>query len=211
MHDPLPTPVDSANQAASPLYHLLVVGSDSRSRRRVVAALRAQGYYVSEATDGTDAAGRAAESAADLVILDVIQPGTDGVQFLQAQHESAHLASKPTVILAPILDGDAQEIYPPALFRLYKPYDDEELLSVVEHSCTPKPHEGKVASRVNLFWSRRGEIACPMHAPVAGSARWIEEAWAAVPLQNNSHRIPYQCQYCSGRSPLQHRYAQGSR
>lgn len=211
MQEPSAASVDSATQAASSLRHVLVVGSDGRSRRRIVASLRAHGYCVGEASDASEAASATEESAADLVILDVMAPGTDGLEYFQAQHQSAHLASMMTVILAPITDSDTQDIFPRALFVIYKPYDDEELLAVVEHACKPKPSEGKVASSVDLFWSRRGEIACPMHSPAAGSPRWIDEAWAAVPLQINAHRIPYQCQHCSGRSPLQHRSAQGGR
>jgi CheY-like chemotaxis protein len=203
--------MELATPTASSLRHVLVVGSDGRSRRRIVASLRSHGYHVSEGCDGAEAANVTAESPADLVILDVMLPGTDGREFLLAQHRSAHLASTMTVILSPIVDGDTHDIYPPAVFVVYRPYDDEELVAVVEHVCSPKPIESKVASNVNLFWSRRGEIACPMHAPVAGSPRWIEEAWAAVPSQIDSHRIPYQCQHCSGSSPLQHRYGQGGR
>jgi hypothetical protein len=61
----------------------------------------------------------------------------------------------------------------------------------------------------DLYWSRRGEIACATHAPAADSARWLSEGWTAVPPGAGKNRIVYQCQHCSGR-PIQHRARSGA-
>jgi CheY-like chemotaxis protein len=214
MSEPLPASMDHAIKTVAALRHVLVVGGDDRSRRLIVAALRAHGYQVDEAVGGAEAAVRAVQSPLDLVILDVVLPSIDGTNFIRAQRQSTALEAVTTVIVAPIVESSAQEHYPHAIFVLYKPYDEEELLAVVDHVCSmtgPPASLASVASGSDLYWSRRGEIACPTHAPLAGSARWVEEAWAAVPYQIHARRIPYQCQHCSGRSPLQHRDALGSR
>jgi hypothetical protein len=49
-----------------------------------------------------------------------------------------------------------------------------------------------------LFWSRRGEVACALHAPAGESERWQAERWEAIPADANRHQIVYQCPHCSG-------------
>ena len=52
-----------------------------------------------------------------------------------------------------------------------------------------------------LFWSKRGEIACERHAPAAQSARWVGEGWQVLP-RLEGRRITYQCQHCGERAIL---------
>ncbi len=54
----------------------------------------------------------------------------------------------------------------------------------------------------DLYWSRRGEIACVLHAPADGSDRWIAEQWQRLP-DLEGRRIVYQCQHCDKRA-IQH-------
>lgn len=58
-----------------------------------------------------------------------------------------------------------------------------------------------------LYWSRRGEVACVMHAPERDSSRWPEEQWAPMPATAmRRHGIGYQCQHCSASGrPIAHR------
>lgn len=51
----------------------------------------------------------------------------------------------------------------------------------------------------NLFWSKKGDIACAEHAPVRSSSDWHEQGWQEVPPVAG-RRIRYQCQYCATRS-----------
>jgi CheY-like chemotaxis protein len=54
----------------------------------------------------------------------------------------------------------------------------------------------------NLYWSKRGEIACVLHAPADGSERWNAERWQPLP-PIEGRRIVYQCQHCDKRA-IQH-------
>jgi CheY-like chemotaxis protein len=54
----------------------------------------------------------------------------------------------------------------------------------------------------HLYWSKRGEIACVLHAPVEGSDRWNAERWQLLP-EIEGRRIVYQCQHCDKRA-IQH-------
>ena len=68
---------------------ILVVEDDLRLRERTAASLRALGYVVSTATDGTDALRvLSAETEPDLVLTDVVMPGLDGPGLVSALSES---------------------------------------------------------------------------------------------------------------------------
>jgi CheY-like chemotaxis protein len=48
-----------------------------------------------------------------------------------------------------------------------------------------------------LLWSRKGEIACPNHAPAQNSDRWVSEGWQPMP-DFGVRMARYQCQHCDG-------------
>src|SRR3954470_24142726 len=58
---------------------LLVVEDDERVRDAVARALRFEGYDVHTAVDGNDALLRVGDLAPDVIVLDVLMPGTDGL------------------------------------------------------------------------------------------------------------------------------------
>jgi two-component system, OmpR family, response regulator MprA len=58
---------------------VLVVEDDARVREAVARALRLEGYDVHTATDGNDALVQIDDLAPDVVVLDVLMPGTDGL------------------------------------------------------------------------------------------------------------------------------------
>jgi|tagenome__1003787_1003787.scaffolds.fasta_scaffold20988493_8 two-component system response regulator MprA len=59
---------------------LLVVEDDERVRDAVARALRFEGYDVHTAVDGNDALLRVGDLAPDAIVLDVLMPGTDGLE-----------------------------------------------------------------------------------------------------------------------------------
>jgi two-component system response regulator MprA len=58
---------------------VLVVEDDAHVREAVERALRFEGYEVHTAVDGNDALLRAGDLAPDVIVLDVLMPGTDGL------------------------------------------------------------------------------------------------------------------------------------
>ena len=59
---------------------ILVVDDEPEIRRAVLGGLRAQGYEVRAAADGEEALRLASLAAPDLVILDLMMPGMDGLE-----------------------------------------------------------------------------------------------------------------------------------
>jgi DNA-binding response OmpR family regulator len=63
-------------------HRILVVDDEPNIRKVVTAYLRAEGYDIAEAADGVAALGVFDRFRPDLVILDVMLPGRDGIEVL---------------------------------------------------------------------------------------------------------------------------------
>ena len=63
-----------------PTADLLVVDDDPRITSLLRRALRAEGYDVRTASHGSEGLARARERAPDLVVLDLLMPGMDGIE-----------------------------------------------------------------------------------------------------------------------------------
>ena len=62
---------------------ILVVDDEQRILRFVVRGLQAEGFTVDSADNGPEGLHKALEGGYDLVILDLLMPGMDGVSLLQ--------------------------------------------------------------------------------------------------------------------------------
>ncbi|MFC4128721.1 response regulator [Nocardia rhizosphaerae] len=70
----------SGGSAASPARRVLVVDDEVTIAESVAARLRAEGFAVAVAHDGPGAVAAAAAGEPDLVVLDVMLPGFDGLE-----------------------------------------------------------------------------------------------------------------------------------
>lgn len=53
---------------------------------------------------------------------------------------------------------------------------------------------------MNLFWSKRGMVACDTHSPTLESDEWRTQGWQQVPgWRRGSTVTVLQCQFCHGR------------
>src|SRR5215468_9380962 len=66
---------------------VLVVEDDAHVRDAVSRALRFEGYDVHTAVDGNDALLRVDELGPDVIVLDVLMPGTDGLAVCRILRE----------------------------------------------------------------------------------------------------------------------------
>jgi DNA-binding response OmpR family regulator len=62
---------------------ILVVDDDPKIRSLVVSYLRADGFEVAEAADGDGAVEAIRSGPIDLVVLDIVMPGRDGIEALR--------------------------------------------------------------------------------------------------------------------------------
>ncbi|HJX30704.1 MAG TPA: sigma-54 dependent transcriptional regulator, partial [Thermodesulfobacteriota bacterium] len=67
--------------------NILVVDDESSIRESLSGILRDEGYEVSVATDGVTALKKVEEDPPDLIFLDIVMPGIDGLETLQKLKE----------------------------------------------------------------------------------------------------------------------------
>jgi two-component system, OmpR family, alkaline phosphatase synthesis response regulator PhoP len=78
---------------------ILVADDSPTIRGMVTAQLRADGYEVLEAVDGQQALELARSGDPDLLVLDKIMPGLDGLEVVRALREDPQLRPVPVVML----------------------------------------------------------------------------------------------------------------
>ncbi len=139
---------------------VLVVEDDSAIRRGVVDALAFAGYATLQAGNGTDGSRLATTATLDLVLLDLVLPGTGGFEILRAIREA-----RPTLPVI-ILTARGEEADRVQGLRLgaddyvVKPFSVRELLARVEAVLRrsperPQPVADSVIPGGNVDYERR--------------------------------------------------------
>ena len=107
--------------------HILVVDDDERLRDLLQQFLARNEFHVTTASDAPDAAAKLASFAFDLVVLDVMMPGEDGVAFTRRLRETSQM---PILLLTAL--GESTDriagLTSGADDYLVKPFEPEELL-----------------------------------------------------------------------------------
>lgn len=62
-------------------HHIIIVDDEPKIRQRLKSYLEREGYRVSTASGGEELRGIVADTPADLVILDLVMPGEDGLSL----------------------------------------------------------------------------------------------------------------------------------
>ena len=126
------TPPEAPAQApaAAGTGCVLVIDDDPAARELVVRALARQGYRVESAACGEEGLRRAAELRPDLILLDVLLPGTDGLNVLARLKADVRLATIPVVMIS-VTGQQTLGFALGASDYLVKPVQGEQLLQSV--------------------------------------------------------------------------------
>jgi signal transduction histidine kinase len=79
---------------------ILVVDDADFNREVMTRILERESYRVETAVDGADALEKLRQETFDLVLLDVMMPGVDGVQVIEAMHGDDRLKNLPVIMLS---------------------------------------------------------------------------------------------------------------
>jgi CheY-like chemotaxis protein len=111
---------------------VLIVEDDPDQRDAVALALEAEGYAVVTAGSGLDALERLHAGVRPcMILLDLMMPEMDGVQFRSEQLKSAALAEIPVVVVS-AYGQQTRAKYLRVADYLRKPVELDRLLAVVE-------------------------------------------------------------------------------
>jgi DNA-binding response OmpR family regulator len=132
--------------------HILVVEDDDAIRRGLVDALRFQGYAVEEAASGTAGLDRALQPDLDLVLLDLVLPGPDGLAILREVRLA--FPTLPVIVLTArgAEDDRITGLGLGADDYVVKPFSIRELLARVEAVLRRSPERPRPATTLRFGW-----------------------------------------------------------
>ena len=114
------------------MRRILIVDDDKDLRFNLSCVLKEEGHEVITAADGKQAFKALAQSAPDLVLLDVRLPGMDGVELLEEMKKIEK--NLPIIMLTAYSDvkSAVKAMRLGAFDYITKPFDEEELILIIE-------------------------------------------------------------------------------
>jgi two-component system phosphate regulon response regulator OmpR len=123
--------------------HLLVVDDDSRIRQLIARFLGDKGYRVTMAENASEARKKLAGLDFDLVILDVMMPGENGMELTTALRRDGFSAPILMLTARSEIDDRIRGLEAGVDDYLAKPFDPRELLlrinAILKRGATPAP------------------------------------------------------------------------
>ena len=168
--------------------HILVVEDEEKLARFVELELVHEGYEVTKSGDGREALEMATANTYDLILLDIMLPGLNGLEVLRRLGNS-----HPTpVILLTARDAVMDKVSgldAGAVDYITKPFAIEELLARVRVALKLHPVEGSAAGSV---------LADPAGSTVVqkAAAEGVH-TWKELVLDEKKHRVTYKGQEIS--------------
>ena len=131
--------------------HILVVDDDTRLRGLLQKYLTDNGYVVATACDAADARAKLAALAVDMIVLDVMMPGEDGLSLTRSLRENGG----PLILLLTAMgevDDRIRGLECGADDYLSKPFEPRELLLRINSILrrVPRPVEVEVPRLLRL-------------------------------------------------------------
>ena len=116
-----------------PIQKILVVDDSKTELYHLKDLLRRSGYSVSTAENGDDAMRRLAEETPDLILMDVVMPGTNGFQLTRTITRDPRWAGVP-VIMCSSKGQETDKVWglrQGARDYVVKPVDADQLLAKI--------------------------------------------------------------------------------
>jgi DNA-binding response OmpR family regulator len=118
---------------------ILVVEDDPEILNLLEEALRGERYRVVTAQDGAEALATARRERPDLIVLDLMLPRMNALEFRAAQRRDAALASVPIVCLSAMSHAQTVALELGTDNCLPKPIDFDRLLGVIRRHLPDDP------------------------------------------------------------------------
>jgi CheY-like chemotaxis protein len=125
------TPSPARSAATAPPCRVLVIDDEPLVRSHLRRLLTQHGFTVEDAADGVSGLEAIYRTRPDVVLLDMMMPGLDGVDVVQRLRETA--VDVPVVLCSGNLDALRERGLDPSLVQgiLQKPFDQTQLLAAI--------------------------------------------------------------------------------
>jgi two-component system phosphate regulon response regulator OmpR len=139
--------------------HILVVDDDNRLRRLLQRYLTEHGYHVSTAADANEAKAALKNFAFDMMVLDVMLPGQNGISLTSELRAQLDL---PILLLTALGESDDRVggLAAGADDYLVKPFDPRELLlriaTILRRAAPPLPSRAPLRFGAFTFDAEKG-------------------------------------------------------
>jgi DNA-binding NtrC family response regulator len=156
------------------MIKVLVVDDEEPLRRLLKNELSRKGYAVEVAADGNAAQLQLAEAAFDVVLLDVVMPGMDGLSLMKKLKEDG--AAPPIIVLTgkATVETAVEAMKNGAYDYLTKPYKIEELVIVIDRACA----FGRLSVKSRLLEQELVRKGSPFE--LVGSSRPMQDLLALI-------------------------------
>ena len=136
--------------------NILVIDDDPLNRRLLTATLERQGHQTSSAEDGKAALAMLAEDRPDVVLLDLVMPGMDGMEVLERIKSDEQLRHLPVIVISGVDDAESvvRCIEMGAEDFLPKPFDPVILRARVNAGLNRKALHDLEQERVRSVFAR---------------------------------------------------------
>jgi CheY-like chemotaxis protein len=186
---------------------VLLVDDNEDTKAMYAQSLEASGFSPLHVRSPLDGLKAAREFQPEAIVTALMFPGPlDGLALTRQLRLDARTAHLKIIILtgrAFTTDREAARRAGCDLF-LTKPCAPGALVEALgKVGTTPVAPPPPAAETFGLSWSKRGEVACPSHAPARDSDRWTAESWRLIPPSVVHGRVRYQCQHCAS-GPIAH-------
>lgn len=115
---------------------ILVADDDPAMRELFTESLTAMGYRVIEASTGWEALEKMSKIVPDLVMLDIMMPGLDGIAVVSRLRKDLRFATVPVIAITG--SGDREKAMDAGFDdHVMKPATLAELKKVVQHLLSP--------------------------------------------------------------------------
>jgi CheY-like chemotaxis protein len=114
---------------------VMVVEDDFAIRETLRELLEDQGFVVTGAANGREALARLAEHEPRLILLDLMMPVMDGLEFRSAQRRDARWARIPVVVISADQGLAQKASHMEVEGYLAKPFELNELMQTVRRYC----------------------------------------------------------------------------
>ncbi|MGE0213605.1 MAG: response regulator [Parvibaculaceae bacterium] len=142
--------------------HVLIVDDDRRIRELLTSYLAGEGYRATSAASAEEARERMRGLAFDILVLDVMMPGENGIRFAESLRKEAR--AEPVLFLSALADTEDRiaGLEAGGDDYLVKPFEPRELLlriqNLLKRRMTPAGTQPEVSFGTFTFHPGRGEL-----------------------------------------------------